>query len=191
MNSKLELLQQIATNTGSDDSIYVALISGGSALLGATIGAGISYLGLRVNRDLEVKKLKVSLVATERLRWMRELRERFSTFFAKLDMQYNLIKRPVRRDKGEEFQRMLDEFSAAISEQSHMITVMLDPGIPQQLELRRAINEGLAFFLECIAKKQFDEMSFDDGAYTAIKDRALLAISQIGSETWSRIKELE
>lgn len=191
MSSKLELLQQIVANTGRSDSISVALISGGSALLGAAIGAGISYLGLRISRDLEIKKLKASLVATERLRWMRELRERFSAFFTRLDMQYSLIKRPVQRDQAAAFQRTLDEYSSTISEQSHMITVMLDPGIPEQMELRRAINDALSFFLECVARKEFDAMSFDDGAYTSIKDRGLIAISKIGSETWGRVKELE
>ena len=191
MSLKLELLQQIVANTGRSDSIHVALISGGSALLGATIGAGISYLGLRISRDLEIKKLKASLVATERLRWMRELRERFSAFFTRLDMQYSLIKRPVQRDQAAEFQRILDEYSSTISEQSHMITVMLDPEIPEQLELRCAVNDALSFFLGCVAKKEFDAMSFDDCAYADIKDRGLIAISKIGSETWGRVKELE
>lgn len=191
MCSTIELLQQIASNTSSNDSVWIAGISAFSALLGAGIGAGVSYLGVRSNRMLEEKKLKAGLIATERLRWLRELRERFSTFFTQLDMQYNLIKRPVQKEDAKNFQKTLDEYSLSISEQSHLINLMLNPEKPEQFALRKAINDAKAFFLKCLAEKGLEAKDFDDSVYAEIQERALGSITGIGIETWKQVKNLE
>lgn len=190
MATALELLQQIASNTSTDESINIALISAGAALFGATIGAVVSYLGLRISRDIEMRKLKAGLIATERLRWLQDIRERFSSFYGGMDIQFNLLKRPVTAGP-EAFQEILDGYSKSIAEQCNRITLMLNPAKKRQAELRQALSDAQLFFLKCISVKTLAAADFDDDAYAAIRKRAFNAITDIGIETWRQVKELE
>ena len=190
MATEMELLQQIANNTRGDDSIMIALVSAGAALLGATIGAVVSYLGLRISRDIEMRKLKAGLIATERLRWLQDIRQRFSSFYSDLDMQFNLLKRPVTQGH-KEYQEMMDVYSKSVSEQCNRIVLMLNPAKPKQADLKQALNGAQAFFLECIAKKTMSAADFDDLEYARVKTRAFDAITDIGTETWEQVKGLE
>lgn len=191
MATELELLQQIVNNTQGDDSANIAFISAGAALIGASIGAIISYLGLRINREVETRKLKAGLIATERLRWLQDIRQRFSRFSSDLDMQYNLIKRPVKPEERDVFQVTLDTYSKAVSEQCNVIILMLNPSKKHQKDLRDAINEALAFFIDCINKKTEVINEIDDKKYVLIKTRAFNALTIIGVETWGQVKDLE
>lgn len=190
MATELELLQEIARNTSSDDSISIALISAGAALLGATVGAIVSYLGLRINRDIEMRKLKAGLIATERLRWLQDIRQRFSSFYSDFDMQFNLLKRPVTQSR-EVFQETMDVYSKSISEQCNRIILMLNPAKAKQAELSQALNDAQSFFLDCVSTKKMAAATLDDAKYAVIKTRAFNALTDIGKETWKQVKGLE
>jgi hypothetical protein len=192
MATELELLAQIVHNTsGKDLPLEIALVSAGAALLGATIGAVVSYLGLRNARNIETKKLKAELIARERLRWLQDLRQRLSTFYSDLDMQYNLLKRPVDPKDVASFQTLLDSFSKTVSEQCNLLILMLNPRKPKQEKLRIALNDAQGFFLKAIGQKQLAAAAFDDRLYAAIKTSAFDAATEIGIETWKQVKELE
>lgn len=190
MATELELLQQIANNTSTNDSVSIALISAGAALLGATVGAVVGYLGLRITRDIEMRKLKAGLVATERLRWLQDIRQRFSSFYTDLDMQFNLLKRPVTSSL-EAFQETMDVYSKSISEQCNRIILMLNPAKVKQAQLRQALNDAQSFFLDCVFTKTMAASAFDDAKYATIKTRAFNALTDIGKETWKQVKDLE
>lgn len=190
MAAELELLQQIANNTSTDDSVSIALISAGAALLGATVGAVVSYLGLRINREIEMRKLKAGLIATERLRCLQDIRQRFSSFYSDFDMQFNLLKRPATQGR-EAFQETMDAYSKSISEQCNRIILMLNPAKGKQAELRLALDDAQSFFLNCVSTKTMAASTFDDAKYAAIKTRAFNALTDIGIETWKQVKGLE
>jgi hypothetical protein len=191
MANELELLQQIAHNTSTKDPVWIAVVSAGAALLGASIGALVSYLGLRASHKIERAKLKADLISRERLRWLQDIRQRLTSFYSNLDMQYNLLKRPVTHATVAAYQSELDAYSKTVSEQCSFIVLMLNPAKPKQRELRVALNDAQAFFLECIAKKTLSAATFDDLRYQTIKTCAFDAATAIGIETWAQVKALE
>lgn len=190
MTTELELLQQIARNTSTSETQAIAFISAGAALLGAFIGAFVSFLGILVNRNIELKRLKAGLIAAERLRWLQDIRQRLSSFYSDLDMQFNLLKRPVS-DGPKTFQQTMDTYSKSVSEQSNRIILMLNPEKKEQGELRKAINDAQTFFLKCISSKTMAEASFDDDMYASIKTRAFDSLTAIGRQTWKQVKDLQ
>jgi hypothetical protein len=191
MSETIELLRKIAENTGGNSSLWIAAISAGAALGGAGIGAFVSYLGLRSNRLIESEKIRAGLIATERLRWLKELREKYSSYFARIDVQLTHLQRPIKPGEEAAFQESLDNFSQYVIEHSNMIMVMLNPEDEEQLALRRSVLESQQFFMANLAKKKLGELDLDMDQYIAIKDRSLGAIAAIGNETWSQIKNLE
>src|SRR5580704_8770266 len=91
MPTELELLQKIVNNTASDSSLRVALVAGGSAVAGALASAILSYFGIRhtvrAQAQIEKQKLLATVITTERLRWLQDIRLRLSNVYAKMDMQ--------------------------------------------------------------------------------------------------------
>jgi len=195
MISVLELLAQIAENTKPDDkAIWVAAISSASALLGAGIGAMLLYKGtsrqIESQKENEEKKLKVSVVTTERLRWLQELRAKSSEFYANLDMNYSLLKRPINPEQNPDFQNKADEIAHMVMIQCNQIIFLLNPLKSQQAKLRGACNEALKFFQSCVAVRNIGQFNFDDEQYAFIKTEFFNALTEIGGETWTKIKEL-
>jgi hypothetical protein len=195
MTSELDLLQQIAGNTARLDSVWIAAISGGAAVLGAFAGALVSYIiakrAAESQLQIETARLRVTVVTTERLRWLQDIRQRLSKLYGQIDMQYYRLKHSVPKDQSAQFQQMLDTSSAEIIEQINVITLMLNPNKPEQAVLRQALEESTAFLFQYAAKERSNVVVSDDDRYVLIRGKAFDALTSIGIQTWDRIQKLE
>jgi hypothetical protein len=191
MDESIQLLQKIADNTAHDNSMWVAIIAGGAGVLGATLTALFSYLIARKTQQTEEKRLRASVVTTERLRWLQDIRQRLSHYFVQMDMQYNYLHRPIPPGEKAAYQETLDNFSNEVNEQCNIIFLMLNPEKENQNNLRTAVQDGLRFIRECVKMKNSGSSSFDDNLYKAIKQKAFDSLTIIGIETWDRIKRLD
>ena len=195
MNQPLQLLQQIADNTANDNAIWIASISGGAALLGASIGAVVSYFTAKSHAksqyQIEMARLRANVVTTERLRWLQDIRQRFSSLYVTMDMQFNYLKRPAESQNRDAMQKQLDAFSEKVMEESNVITLMLNPEKKEQRELRQALQESLNFLLQCFSQRNQGQSSFDDSRYQKLKQLAFDRLTSIGADAWKRIKELQ
>ncbi|WP_346205698.1 hypothetical protein [Aeromonas salmonicida] len=196
MSTISELLIQISENTKPDNSaIWVAAISSTSAILGAGIGAFLLYRGtskqIETQIEIEETKLKVGLITTERLRWLQELRTRSSEFYADLDMNYSLLKRPANLKENLSFQTQGDEISQRVMVQCNNIMLLLNPEKEHQNTLRESCNNAMIFILECVSQRNRGIFKFNDDAYSSIKTVHFDALTKIGSETWQKIKALK
>lgn len=110
MGDALPLLKQIADNTANHEAMWtIAAITGGTAIVSSLITAlfafyttkrtiahqkDVEYNKLEANITTEEAKLKANILATERLRWLRDLRDKFSDLYANLDMQLTILNVP-------------------------------------------------------------------------------------------------
>ncbi|HAU8093003.1 TPA: hypothetical protein IG104_003252 [Escherichia coli] len=189
------LLKQIAENTKPDHSaIWIAVISSISAIAGAAIGAYLLYRGTneQINSAaaIEDKKLKATIITAERLRWLQELRSRSSEFYANLDMNYNLLKRPINPQAIPTYQQAGDELAKIVMIQCNQIIVLLNPKKTHQQTIFNKCNDALKFFMECVEEKNNGNLNFDDSKYAEIKNDYFNALTEIGIKTWKQIKEL-
>jgi hypothetical protein len=191
MDRTIALLQIIADNTSRDITVGVALISGIAALLGAAIGGIGGYLGARRSalsqERIEGARMRVNIITAERLRWLQDIRQRLSHLYVEMDMQYSFIKRPVAPGSAAATQAEHDAMSRKVMEQSHMITLMLNPENEQQAALRHALQEAQAFIMAAF-RNYGREVERADETYLRIKQSAFDALTRIGSETWAKIK---
>lgn len=190
-----QLMQQIADNTARDDSLWIAVVSGGAAILGAGVTAIFSYFVAKktaeTQQKIESKRLHTTIVTAERLRWLQDIRQRQSHLYTQFDMQYNYLKRPVPQEQQANAQAEFDKFSMEIMEQTNNITLMLNPSDPNQAKLAQSLQDKQAFLLQCFAKRSAGTVQFDDQQYADLKKSAFDALIGIGSETWKQIKGLE
>ena len=190
-----QLLQQIADNTARDDSLWIAIVSGGAAILGAGVTAIFSYFvakeSAETQQQIESKRLYATIVTTERLRWLQDIRQRLSHLYTQLDMQYSHLKRPIQQGHQANAQAAFDEFSMEIMEQTNNITLMLTPSDPYQGKLAQVLQDKQAFLLQCFAQRSTGTVQFDDQKYTSLKQSAFDALISISFETWKQIKGLE
>lgn len=196
MSTISELLIQIAENTKPDNkAIWVAAISSTSAIFGAGIGAFLLYRGtskqITAQKETEERKLKVGLITAERLRWLQDIRTRSSDLYVNLDMHYNLLKRPINHQKDPSYQKQGDELARVVMLQSNQITFLLNPAKATQKKSIDAINNAMTFISECSCMRNINDLNFDDAKYASIKSAFFEAITEIGSETWKKIKSLE
>ncbi|MGV4012009.1 MULTISPECIES: hypothetical protein [Citrobacter freundii complex] len=177
-------------NMPASASTLVALISAAAGVFGALAGGLASYLVARQKAKsdlkLETKRLQANLVATERLRWLQDIRERLSNLYKQLDLQYNLLKRPVTPGESEAKQQQFDVMSSEIMEQCNMITLMLNPAKPDQAELRDTLQQVLVFMLSAFQQAA----AFNDTEYTRLKQAAFDSMTRLGVETWRQVKSL-
>jgi hypothetical protein len=190
-----QLLQQIANNTSRDDSLWIAAVTGGAAILGAVVTAIFSYFVAKrtaeTQQNIETKRLYATIITTERLRWLQDIRQRLSHLYTQLDMQYNQLKRPVQQGQQANAQAEFDKFSMEIMEQTNNITLMLNPSDPDQEKLAQSLQDKQAFLLQCFTQRSTVTVQFNDQQYAATKQAAFDALIGIGVETWKQIKELE
>jgi len=190
-----QLLQQIADNTSRDDSLWIALVAGGAAILGASVTAIFSYFIAKktaeTQQTIETKRLYATIVTTERLRWLQDIRQRLSHLYAQLDMQYNYLKRPFQQTQQANTEAEFDKFSKEIIEQTNNITLMLNPSDPDQGKLAQILQDKLTFLLQCFLERSKGMVQFNDQQYATLKQSAFDALISIGSETWKQIKGLE
>ena len=202
----LPLLQKIANNTDRNDSLTIAIVAGSSGVLGAALTALCGYLAVRKTQATEEKRLRASIVTTERLRWLHDVRQRLARFYVKLDMQYNFLKRPVpgTPEAKVEYQKALDEFSNEVNEQCNIISLMMNPDKPDQNNLKNTLQDAIAFVQQCVQKRNAfvthpaalvlpvasHQLEFDTDEYKRIKTKAFDSLTKIGVATWNRVKGL-
>lgn len=207
MEDYTQLLQQIADNTAHSDSMWVAIIAGGAGVFGACIPALLSYFASNRAQEMEEKRLRASIVTTERLRWLQDVRQRLARFYVQLDMQYNFLKRPVPTtpEAKIEYQKQLDDFSNEVNEQCNIITLMMNPEKPEQNSLKTALQNALIFVSQCIQIRNTfvsgntgtilplspSEIPFNNEDYRKIKTEAFDSLTKIGIKTWEQIKDLK
>lgn len=187
----LQMLQEIAHNTSRDPSVWIAIVSGVAALIGAAIGSVGGYFAATrtalSQEKIEGARLRGDLITAERLRWLRELRQRLSQLYAELDMQFSLIQRPVREGAEAAIQAEHDSISRKVMEQANMITLMLNPAKDHQETLRRSIREVQAFMAVAFANYGRTAQPANN-TYTNLKTAAFSALTQIGVDAWTKIK---
>ncbi|HAT2781394.1 hypothetical protein ISO89_17690 [Morganella morganii subsp. morganii] len=187
-------VQTPSGNVPTASSTLIALISAAAGVFGALAGGLVSYLVARQKAksdlELETKRLQANLVATERLRWLQDIRERFSNLYKQLDMQYSFAKRPVAPNNIATIQKQLDEMSSEIIEQCNMIMLMLNPAKPDQAKLYDTLQLVLTFILRIFQQTPARITNLDDSEYATYKQAAFDAMTSLGVETWRQVKSL-
>lgn len=204
------IIQTFSTQTGSNESnltaakrkddlssgfsVWVALITGAAGVLGAFAGAIASYLVARAKSksdlELETKRLSANVISTERLRWLQDIRQRLSTLFQQLDLQYNMLKRPVAPGLAPTTQLQLDEMSSEVMGQCNMITLMLNPAKPDQAALSNSLQGSLQFMHLVFQQASTGTRTFNDAQYSTYKQAAFDAMTRLGVDTWKQVKSL-
>lgn len=191
MHEFTTLLQQIADNTSTDNSVWVASVSGGAAVLGATVSAFITFFitnrTIRSQKKIEDKRLKVNVVTTERLRWLQDIRERISDLYVQLDMQFSIIQQPIGNQTQQQIQSMLNQYSSKIMMQVNMITLMLNDKDTEQIDLRKELQNVLTFMQQCFSQTTSQAQTFNTQQYSAMKTTVFNLTTTIGSQTWKQI----
>lgn len=198
----VQLLQAIADNTSSNDSLWVAAVAGGSAVLGAAISALLAYFSAnrsavvqlstaKTGADLEYKKLRASIVTTERLRWLQELRAKVAEFYSHIDMQVMHIERlvnpnvkPITRDE-------MDSISKEAALRSNLVLLMLNPKNSEQKELFESIDAALSFVNNTLGAAGSSSIAPNRIEIAKIKKRSFDSMQKIGSTAWAKVQELE
>lgn len=193
MPTELELLQKIAENTSSNSSMHIALVAGGSAVAGALASALLSYFGIvrtiRAQTLIERQKLQATVVTTERLRWLQDLRAKVAAFYAQIEMQLSHLERPVSATA--KYQETLDALSMEVMSQCYAIFPMLDTAKEDQSKLRSALDASLTFARARFAEKTNEEMRIDLAPFANFKDDAFSALEEIGRKAWKKVQALE
>ena len=195
MHEITKILQQIADNTATDNAVWVAAVSGGAAVLGATVSALVSYFVTKRSIDaqdrIEDKKLRASIVTNERLRWLQDIRSRLSDLYVNLDMQYNFIQRPLGNLSQQQMQDLLDQYSREVMSSVNMITLMLNDKDKPQIDLRNELQSVLQFMQSCFSRTASSAQKFNNQQYAQMKTKIFNLANEIGSETWQQISNLE
>jgi hypothetical protein len=195
MHEITNILQQIADNTATDNAVWVAAVSGGAAVLGATVSALVSYFITKRSIDaqdrIEDKKLRASIVTNERLRWLQDIRIRLSDLYVNLDMQYNFIQRPLGNLSPQQMQDLLDEYSSEVMSSVNMLSLMLNDKDKPQIDLRNELQSVLQFMQSCFSQFTSSTQTFNNQQYAQMKTKIFNLATEIGSETWEQISNLE
>jgi len=191
MPQSLQIIYE-SCKAASSGSLWIPIVSGISAILGASVVAIANYFTTKstveTSRDIEAKKLHVSLVTNERLRWLQDLRNRLSNLFVDLDTQRDLMRRPVSEPMRGEMQKQLDEISRRVMTEVNNITLMLNPEKPDQKQLRAALQEVLGLVMQGQGAEQHSATAVQ---YRSVKTNAFNALTAIGVTAWSKIQELQ
>jgi len=194
METEIELLRAIAENTSDSSPLSIAWVAGGSAVAGALLAALLSYFGIRhtirSQHAIEQQKLHATIVSAERLRWLQDIRARMANVYAKMDMQFNLLQRPVSEPHRSARQEELDKMSDEIMTQVNIIHLMLNPAKPAQAKLRHSLQLNQEFLAAHFAQPQEAQTESSFVAYRETKQEAFDAITEIGVETWRQVKAL-
>jgi hypothetical protein len=195
MSKETDLLEQIVENTSGDDSLWISLIAPGSVVLGAALTAVYGYFTAKRASDslerLEKYRIHTGIITTERLRWLKDLRERFARLQRHTDMQYNLLKRTIPSGGATDLQSKIDELSLVVMEQANLIQIMLNPEKKNQRELQDGIQNILALLIDACELRNRGNKEFSDESYLKLKNYTFSRMAAIGIETWKQIKDKE
>ena len=198
----IDLLQKIADNTSGHDSLWVAAIAGGSAVLGAGVSALLAYFAssksaatqlavAQTQAELEQRKLRASIVTTERLRWLQDLRSKVAEFYSYIDMQTMHIARildpqvaPISRDE-------LDAISKEAGLRANMLLLLLNRQNAEQEELFLSINNAMHFINNALRDIGGSSIPPNRIEITKIKQASYDAMRKIGATAWKKVQGLE
>lgn len=185
-----QLVVESCKAASSVDWITPAL-SGLFAVLGASVVAIANFYTTKkqveASQETESRKLHVSLVTSERLRWLQDLRDRLSNLYVDLDSQRDLFRRPFIETMHAEVQRRSDEISQRVMKEVNNITLMLNPGKPDQRELR----DALQLVIGLVPLGQGPENHAATAAdYLRLKTTSFNAMTRIGITAWDKIQKL-
>ena len=166
-------------------------LSGLFAILGASVVAIANFYTTKkqveASQKIESRKLHVSLVTSERLRWLQDLRDRLSNLYVDLDSQRDLFRRPFSETMRAEVQRQSDEISRRVMKEVNSITLMLNPDKPDQKELRDAVQLAI----DLVPQGQGAAGHAATAAeYLRLKAAAFNALTKIGVTAWDKIQRL-
>ncbi|MFT5722455.1 MAG: hypothetical protein ACI9W6_002784 [Motiliproteus sp.] len=191
MSKVIELLEKIVTNTNSSmDPLWVAGITGATAVLTALATSVIAYKMNKNTLTLEREKIKAEIITKERMLWLKQLRENASDLFSDMDLFYSLLKSD-RSSPTVEKQKELSKLSKPILTKSNALMFCLIKKDDAQLALYNSINEIQKFMVEYPKTRSSVESANPDEEYIALKESFTTAMENIGSETWRQIKGLE
>lgn len=191
MPQSMQIVYETCKAVSSSDW-WVPVISGLSAILGAAVVAWANFVTTKrtaeTSQAIEVRKLRVSLVTSERLRWLQDLRNRMSNLFVDLDTQRDLIRRPVSEQMRSQVQKELDGISRRVMVELNNITLMLNPAKPDQAKLRNTLQEILGLVMQGQGAELHAATAEQ---YRQLKTSAFDFLTAIGVVAWSKIQELE
>lgn len=196
------LLQKIAQNTESTDSIWIAVIAGSSALAGAGISAWVSNQAakraegaqLRTAQEqaaTERQKLRASIVTAERLRWLQDLRTKVADFYSYIDMQVMHIERSLHPSKTKITEQEMDAISREAGLRGNQIMLLLNPSNTEQLALLTCVNESLAFMNDAFREATLRQQPPNRSLIAHIKSGSFDSMYKIGTKAWKKVQGLE
>lgn len=146
---------------------------------------------MRIQADLEYRKLHAAHVTAERLRWLQDLRLRAAQMFRDLEEQVDLSRRPRPIDRAgcEAIQKRLDELSDRVLLEANVVWLMLNPKKAEQFALRKAISDAQSFVLSLGTAEGAASADIED--YRNCKQSAVDALTAIGVVTWQKVKGLK
>ena len=185
-----QLVVESCKAASSVDWITPAL-SGLFAILGASVVAIANYhttkRQVEATQEIESRKLHVSIVTSERLRWLQELRDRLSNLYVDLDSQRDLFRRPFPDAMRAEVQRQSDEISRRVMKEVNSIDLLLNPEKPDQ----RALRDALQLVIGLVPRGQGAENHAATAAeYLSLKNVAFDSLTRIGITAWDKIQKL-
>ena len=190
LSKVVELLEKIVTNTSSSmDPLWVAGITGATAVLTALATSVVAYKMNKNTLNLEREKIKAEIITKERMFWLKQLRENASDFFADMDLFYSLLKREYS-DSTIEHQKEIDNLSQSILRKSNALMFGLIKKDNAQEALYNSINNTQNFMVK-YSMQPSSESANQDEEYRALKQSFFIAMENIGTETWRQIKNLE
>lgn len=198
----IELLKEIASNTTSQNSLWIAVVAGGSAVLGAAVSACLAYFAAskaaNIQREIaaqhsafEQKKLRASIVTSERLRWLQDLRSQVAEFYSYVDIQVMHIQRildpratPISRDD-------LDKISKEAGLKANLVLLMLNREKTEQELLYQSINSALIFINELLRDIGDASPAPNREDITRIKKTSYQAMHEISAKAWLKVQALD
>ncbi len=174
--SVILLLQTIAKNTEATNlPFYTAAVSAGAVILAGAIGA---YGLLRQARNQSYAQI----VCTERLRWLRDIREKTAKSFTLMDRQADLLRRPGTT------QLQIDALSEEIMDTVHLIQVYLNNKKGAQKAVFLGLSEMQTHLSNAMASPQNNTQHLQ--SYAQAKQETFTALVKLGKKTWPQIKKV-
>jgi hypothetical protein len=88
-------------------------------------------------------------------------------------------------------QNLFDEYSTQVMSSVNMITLMLNNKDQPQIDLRNELQNVLHFMQSCFIQKTSSAQTFNNQQYAQMKNTIFNLATEIGSETWQQISNLE
>lgn len=191
MSKELELLEKIVINTSASiDPLWVAVITGATAVLTVLVTSVVAYKMNKNTLKLEREKIKIEIITKERMLWLRKLRENASDYVAEMDFFFNWLKRDVSTS-NEQHQKNIDNLSQSIMRKSNNLLFCLIKNDAAQLALYYSINKTQSLMTKLVQEATNNTHTSYDNEYYILKKLFSDAMESISTETWKQVKNFE